>query len=126
MNTSYIIKPFKTENNAWTFETPIDQYPHLPKRSLDENELVAGMDMILDYISENFENFAIQISSTKIPHGPHTLGEIRLTWDHGDPDAPEDGNWYRTDNGHLAWLCEVLLDYFDSAPNRIYIQIISP
>lgn len=82
---------------------------------------VAGADVVLGILASGIEGcsngFTLRFSDRPFP-GYQT----EFVW-----DRPEhDGNWYTCEIGgatHEGWLCPALLQYFDSAPERIYIEI---
>jgi hypothetical protein len=119
---NYRINPFKT-GNMWSFPTPIENYPNLPRRTLEENALVGGMADILEHIhGVMYSNFDI-IMSDKPIRGKFFLG-LELTWESGDRfDPTKGGNWYKGAAGMGGWLCPVLFDYFNPCPKKLYISI---
>lgn len=116
----HLINPSK---DFWTFNTPTEEYPHLPKRSIYDNALVSGIELILNELKVLYGDFDIILSDEVVQC--ESLQEMHLVWQYGDRYNPSNGgNWYKINRDFIGWLCPVLFDYFFPNPEHLYIYIV--
>lgn len=123
---TYILDVFK-EGSMWTFHTPCLAYPGLPKRDLEDNALVAGIDLMLDAVAAKYGNFRLLLSDHKLTNDPEDWLTIHLQWVSGDRENLKGhGNTYEdASTGAQGWLCSVLFDYYPGkAPSDLWMRVI--
>jgi hypothetical protein len=113
-NSINVIKPY-LYNGVWVFDDE--------SRGLDKEALVAGMPEILEKacsthgIRDPQNGFVVIFSGNPFPGADVVLEHLR-------PDEIGDGNWYKLQGTDIeGWLCPSLFKYFDSVPQKIYIQL---
>lgn len=117
------LKFFK-QNNNW--------YADVPNHTLDENEMVMGSDILLDFISngkdkvvldlelEQPEQFLLCLNRTSIDsEGAYYSISGRIYLDYLDTLTSENVLL------NEIWICNVTLDVFNCFPKNIYITQIS-
>jgi hypothetical protein len=109
MNTIIAIHPYKS-NGMWVFDDR--------EVGLSREPFVSGADAIIDRMVQEIPNaelgFTLVFSSQPFP-GSQTEFEWRR--------EEFGGNWYYSSVLEMeGWLCPALLNYFDSAPKKIYAQ----
>ena len=115
-NSIMVIAPYKYEG-IWVFDDPTV--------GLVKEALVSGVPEILERLCGEQEihdpDNGFTITFAEIPFPGHHL---KTTWlREGDEGF---GNWYSAYDGTLeGWLCPALFEYFDSAPENIYLQVTS-
>jgi hypothetical protein len=108
------------KDNTWMFDDE--------KRGIVEEPFVAGADIMFDFMSGRVMSPAndtcdIVFSATPIPdHDVHAT----LTGDDG-----HDGHYYDVQKfnqfpegvGFEFWLCPALLEFFNKAPDNLYVKV---
>ena len=103
------------KNGTWMFDDD--------SRDIKEEPFVAGADIMFDLMSgreadQTIESCSIVFGATPIPdHDVH----VRLIGNDG-----HDGHYYkmyRAVETFQFWLCPALLEFFDEAPEDIYVSI---
>ena len=109
MNTINAIHPYKIKG-VWVFDDPsvgLVQEPFISGTDDIIERLVVGLD-------HPAEGFTLLFSASPFP-GHNATFEWRR--------SEMDGNWYYNAQADMeGWLCSALLKYFDTAPERIYVQ----
>lgn len=110
MNCINIIRPYKYLN-MWVFDDE--------KVGLIQEPFVSGADTLIDLITANIANaeegFILVFSNNNFPN-TDTVLEWKREESHG--------NWYYSKMFNIeAWLCPALYKYFDTAPQKLYVQI---
>ena len=113
----YTINPYKTRAGHWTFIDPNTN------RTEDENELVAGIDTMLDILKRSLGKFSVTFSNEDLSMDSDFA--MKLKWLHGDKkNEARTGNYYvDMATGDEGWLCSVLFDYFKEAPDVLYLYV---
>ena len=102
-------------------------YADIPNHTLEENEMVMGADIALDFLSKDGDEVFLTVSDTK----PEEV--VPLSFHIKEHD--DDGAYY-TANGKLVldfmttfsdiepviWICNVTHDVFGEHPDDIYIK----
>ncbi|MBT7442792.1 MAG: hypothetical protein HN790_02350 [Methylococcales bacterium] len=109
-NALMIIHPYKYEG-VWVFDDD--------KVGLDREPFVSGIDVMIDQmvneISDADNGFNMIFSSTPFPGFQVELKWVRKEFD---------GNWYFCEQlGFEGWLCPALFKYFDTAREKIFVQV---
>jgi len=105
MNSLHTISPYKW-HGQWVFDDP--------EKELSKEPFVAGIDDMLDRIAP-LGQCTLVFSSESFPGVTHRLNKTY---------SEDKGNWYHSPELNLiGWLCPVLLKYFPSAPEQIFIQL---
>ena len=107
-NEIMIITPYKHEQ-LWVFDDE--------SKGIEKEPFVAGADNMLDIISDyvNGNKFSLLFSNTPFPNYDYMLEHRKQEYE---------GNWYWSEYFEIeCWLCAKLLDYFETAPKNIYIQV---
>lgn len=112
MNSVMVIRPYKY-SGVWVFDDE--------RVDLEKEAFVSGADTMIDCATEIFgidkpqEGFTLIFSSHKFPSA-----QIELEWLREESD----GNVYLWKDQNIeGWLCPALFKYFESAPNKIYVEI---
>lgn len=110
------IHPYKLKNGGWVFDDPA--------KGLVEEGLVAGIDLMLDDIADQFGidpevGFDVGFSDQPIENAEVVLTKLQEI--EGKPDLF--GTDYMDENGLRGWLCPNLLQYFDSPPEKLYCKV---
>lgn len=113
----YTINPYKTPDGRWTFIDPNTN------RTEQENELVLGIDVMLETLKKKLGRFSVTFSDEMLPVNADY--SMILRWARGDKNnSTQSGNTYiDLQTGEEGWLCSVLFDYFSTAPDFIYLYI---
>ena len=102
---------FFKQDNKW--------YADLPNHSLEDNEMVMGADLALEFLSEGKDEVTLTIAD----ECPEDNAVITLTLKEHD----EEGGYYTVDgmtiaeSGHEVWVCNVTHDVFGEHPENIYL-----
>lgn len=109
-NSIFIIFPYKY-NGTWVFD---DESTGLVKEPF-----VSGIPEIIDEmtleIPDAEKGFKLIFSSAPFPGHKIILEKIRTEYE---------GTWYRENTTKKeGWLCPALFKYYDTAPDRFYIQV---
>jgi hypothetical protein len=123
-NALFVIRPYNY-SGLWVFD---DDQPPRNRRNgqggpLVREPFVAGIDTMIDRVVADLPNrdqFIAVFSAEPFPGA-----QIVLEWVRGDrEDRTGEGNWYHwQETGMEGWLCPALFRYFETAPDRMYIQI---
>lgn len=110
MNSIMIITPYQY-GTQWVFDDA--------NVGLVREPFVMGIGEMISTMVSDFaapeEGFTLLFSASPFPG--HTLTLDRM---HEDLD----GRWYKSDELEATgWLCPALFEYFDEAPENIYVQI---
>jgi len=99
-------------HGTWVFD---DQ-----SKGLEKEAFVAGVPEILKALLDqqgikNYEKgFRLIFSANPFP-----TSQLKVDWSHQE----NGGNWYKTEDGSLGWLCPALFKYFKEAPQNIYVRV---
>ncbi len=114
---------YKKPSGMWTFSGN--------DRSEEENSLVSGIDTMLDQVLSAVGNFYLEIGEIEYTEDelPGCVQKISLELIR---DGSEDvhnvrgsGNdYFCPELGIKGWLCPVLFDFFESAPDRFFVYAI--
>jgi hypothetical protein len=105
-----MIKPYR-HFGQWVFDDPAVD--------LHQEPLIAGIDTMLDKLSEVIPNarsgVLVLFSSKPFPEHQIVLKQTR---------KESGGTWYyHADTKMEGWLCPALLKYFKKAPKKLFIQL---
>ena len=97
---------FFKQDNYW--------YADVPNRTLEENEMVEGADVLLDFLSDQHDRISLTVSTTAVsPYLIHLKmvehNSIGATYMLGDD--PDD----------TIWICNVTHDVLEEHPEELYI-----
>ena len=110
-NAIHVIAPYWFEG-AWVFDDP--------DVGLIREPFVSGVPEMINEIVRDIpdarEGFRLTFSASPFPGY-----QVRLIWVREEYG----GNWYRIDDESEmeGWLCPALFEYFEQAPESIYIQV---
>ena len=109
-NSIFVIKPYKWEG-MWIFDDPAV--------GLAREPFVGGADTIIDVATADIPNanrgFVAVFSAGYFPDAQIVLNWVR---------EEGGGNVYRwADRNMEGWLCPALLRYFETAPQKLFIQV---
>jgi hypothetical protein len=109
-NSIFVIKPYKWEG-MWIFDDPAV--------GLAREPFVGGADTIIDVATADIPNanrgFVAVFSAGYFPDAQIVLDWVR---------EEGGGNVYRwADRNMEGWLCPALLRYFETAPQKLFIQV---
>lgn len=98
------------KNGQWVFTDS--------RVGLVDEPFVAGADVLIDvmvmHIPDAKDGFVLLFSAKPFPDADHMF-------ERGDEEMG--GFWYRHQQSTLAgWLCPAIFEYFDTAPERIYVK----
>jgi hypothetical protein len=110
MNSLLAIHPYKVDG-LWVFDDP--------RVGLFQEPFIAGADVVLDRMTAGIPNahngVTLIFSAAPFPGHQH---EFR--WSREESG----GNWYYSPEYDAeGWLCPALFKYFESAPERLYVQV---
>ncbi len=106
---------YKTEENRWYVDLP--QYLESGIGTIENLEMVAGADILLDIIGEGEKNIDLSI---KIDDpNDETYLEISLTSKNNDETT---GANYIINDDFEIWLCPVMLYVFGNYPEKIWFK----
>jgi Family of unknown function (DUF6717) len=110
MNSILVIHPYK-EDGVWVFDDPAV--------GLVREPFVSGADVIIDRMVEAIPNaergVTLLFSGGPCPGYQYEFNRQREEFG---------GNWYASQQfGIEGWLCPALFEYFDEAPQRLYVQV---
>lgn len=110
MNAIHVIHPYRYEG-LWVFDDPAV--------GLVREPFVAGADVMIDRMVEGIPDadggFTLIFSAGKFPGFQHEVVRRREEFE---------GHWYSSEElGLEGWLCPALFNYFETAPERLYIQV---
>jgi Family of unknown function (DUF6717) len=116
MNFPLVIHPYK-QHGVWMFDDP--------RAGLIEEPFIAGADVILDRMTEKIPDaesgVTVFFSASPFPGSQH---EFHWRREGAPPEGWSGGNWYYSPEYDLeGWLCPALLQYFEKAPERLYVQV---
>lgn len=114
-NAIYAIQPYK-HNGMWVFD---DDRVNLIKEAF-----VAGMDDIMDKLTETFEKgelgFNLVFSDSPFPDFDISLSKIENFEQPG-----YGGTWYHCKEFDInGWLCPALFLYYPKAPTNLYAKAV--
>jgi hypothetical protein len=110
MNSLFAIHPYK-ERGIWIFDDPAV--------GLVREPFVAGADVLIDRMVQDIPNaeagVTLVFSGSPFPGYQHEFQRRREEYG---------GNWYFSDEFQMeGWLCPALFKYFDSAPEKLFVQV---
>ena len=110
MNSIMVIHPYKFEG-TWVFDDP--------RLGLHREPFVAGADTLIDHMVKTIPDaqygVTILFSASRFPGFQHEFERER---------AEFGGHWYSSEEFEMeGWLCAALFKYFESAPERLYVQV---
>lgn len=114
MNSLRVIFPYLTEQGIWVFD---DEAVGLVREPF-----IKGIPEMIHYFTEAagiknaIQGFALLFSEHPFPGNQACLEWVREEYG---------GNWYRARAGDEViegWLCPALLQYFPTAPKRLFIE----
>jgi hypothetical protein len=110
MNSILVIHPYKIEG-VWVFDDPAV--------GLVQEPFVSGADTILDRMVEGIaaaeSGVTVFFAASPFPGYQHEFEWRREEFG---------GNWYYSRRFDMeGWLCPALFKYFETAPLRIYAQV---
>jgi hypothetical protein len=110
MNSILVIHPYKY-SGVWVFDDPAV--------GLVKEPFVSGADLMIDRMVEGIpdaeQGVTILFSAGPFPGFQHEF--VRRREEFG-------GNWYASEEYNMeGWLCPALFKYFDTAPERLYVQV---
>lgn len=110
MNSILVIRPYQYEG-IWVFDDP--------QVGLTREPFVSGADVVLNRMTAGIPQasagFRLLFSAQPFPGFQYEVQWRR---------AEFGGNWYYCPKFDLeGWLCPALFKYFETAPERIYIQV---
>ena len=100
---------YKSEENRWYVNLP--DYPG----PIDELEMVAGADVMLDMLSEHDNRISLEVSEKKLKCDAYL--KYKPESGEGIYEAHLDGVEY------MIWLCKVMLYVFGCYPENLYIKL---
>jgi len=109
-NSIFCIRPYK-DNDVWMFDDP--------SVGLVREPFVAGIDTMLDTLCSGIPDFesGVSLLFSSAPFPDYTVMLERIEEDCG-------GNWYRCDELDMnGWLCPALFQYYETAPDKLYVKI---
>ncbi|MEY5049175.1 MAG: hypothetical protein RLZZ175_2534 [Bacteroidota bacterium] len=107
----YLIKPYR-QLNTWMFDDE--------SRNIEQEPFVVGIPEMIDTVlalkSIKAKQFSMQFSENEIINS-----DLVLEIDY----EVSDGAWYKIHNNPevKGWLCPVIHKYFNTVPEKIFIQI---
>jgi len=109
-NALFVIVPYQYEG-TWVFDDP--------SVGLVREPFVAGVPEMIEHVVSDIpdarKGFRLTFSAGPFPGYQRELIWVREEFE---------GNWYRIENPPMeGWLCPALFQYFDEAPERIYIRV---
>jgi hypothetical protein len=114
-NAIYTIQPYKF-NGMWVFDDD--------RVGLIKEAFVAGMDDIMDKITESFEN-ASQGFNLVFSEHPFPEFDISLSKIENPTESAYGGTWYYCNEYDMnGWLCPALFLYYPTAPANLYAKAI--
>lgn len=112
-NQIFAITPYKY-NGIWVFD---DERVGLVKEAF-----VAGMDLILDKLTEDIEN-AENGFNLIFSHEPFPGYDVELNHLKVEENLAYGGNWYHWEAESMTgWLCPALFLYYPTAPEKLFAQ----
>jgi hypothetical protein len=110
LNVINVITPYRHEG-MWVFDDP--------SVGLHREPFVAGADVMIDVLTKDIPNaekgFNLVFSKDRFPCAQILLMHVR---------EELGGNVYHNPELEMTcWLCPALLKYFETAPERIYVEI---
>jgi hypothetical protein len=110
MNSVLVIHPYKYEG-VWVFDDP--------KVGLVQEPFVSGADVIIDRMVVDIPNANAGVTIL-FSARPFPSYQFEFEWRREEFG----GNWYFSPAHNLeGWLCPALFKYFESAPERIFVQV---
>ncbi len=108
-NTLFVIAPYWYEG-TWVFDDP--------NVGLEREPFICGVPEMIDDLVTDIpdarQGFRLTFSAGSFPGHQRELTWLR---------RESEGNWYRTDDPPRdGWLCPALLEYFEEAPERLYVK----
>jgi len=92
---------------CWAFDNP--------EFGLKNELFVGGADTFIDKFADDSNRVGIQFSTLAFP-GYMT----KVDYVEGEKES---GTVYKSEDGHILWLCGVLGMYFEETPKSIYVSI---
>jgi hypothetical protein len=109
MNAIQTISPYR-HDGLWVFDDPA--------KEVEREPFVAGADLILDALAGDADRIRLLFSDGPFPGATLTAELVR---------HESGGVWYRVVEGPAVgsegWLCPVLLRYFPTPPDRLYVEV---
>jgi len=131
MVTPKIEKKFTAPNGNWELNVYVNKRGLWTftgnGRSEEENSLVAGIDSMLDMCANGAKKLKLQFSDKDRDIDCIHKFSLSLIKDGTEDIHNERGvgnNYFCNEFGFKGWLCSVLFDFFDVAPNNLYIYIL--
>jgi hypothetical protein len=110
MNSILVIHPYK-DQGVWVFDDS--------QVGLVKEPFVAGADVILDRAVEGIPDAQSGVTIL-FSARPFPGSQLEFQWRREESG----GNWYYSPAFDLeGWLCPALFHYFETAPERLYIQV---
>jgi hypothetical protein len=110
MNSLLVIHPYK-QNGVWMFDDP--------SVGLVREPFVAGADEALDRMVEGIPNAESGVTAV-FSAQPFPGFQHEFEWRREEYG----GNWYYSAEYDMeGWLCPALFNYFDAAPQKLFVQI---
>ncbi|MFC1657422.1 DUF6717 family protein [Candidatus Moduliflexota bacterium] len=108
-NAIMVIRPYR-HAGTWVFDDA--------DKGLLKEPFVCGVPEMIDRTVEGIpdagEGFRLLFSA-----GPFPGFQLRLEWRRGE----HGGNWYySSDLDDEGWLCPAMFNYFDEAPEELYVK----
>lgn len=118
-NGNFELDVYVNKRGLWTFTGN--------GRSEEENSLVAGIDDMLDMCAKGSKKLILQFSDKDSNIECIQKFSLSLIKDGTEDISNKRGcgnNYFCNEFGFKGWLCSVLFDFFDVAPNNLYIYIL--
>jgi hypothetical protein len=110
MNELHVIAPYK-HHGMWVFDDN--------KVGLVQEPFVGGADTIIDVMTQNIPHAA---SGFTMVFASYAFPGHQFQFEWLGPQGS--GNLYHSPDLHLeGWLCPALLRYFNSSPQRLFVQV---
>lgn len=132
MVSNEIAQKFKAPNGNWQFNVYVNDNGLWTftgnGRSEEENSLVAGIDDMLDMCANGNDTLTLQFGVVDMDIDCIQKISLSLIKDGREDIHNKIGrgnNYYCNEFEFEGWLCSVLFDFFDEAPNDLYIYILN-
>lgn len=105
---------FYKENGRW--------YADVPGHTQEENEMVAGSDEFLEYISKGKSSVTVHISTTPVLNSINAKATFFML-KHNDCGATyQIASRDLNINGRIAWICNVTHDVLEEHPSYFFLN----